>query len=41
VIASECDRQLIRAAAAKVVTQNAQAIQDFLAAPRLPGRAAQ
>jgi hypothetical protein len=41
VIASECDRQLIRAAAAKVVTQNAQAIQDFLAAPRPPGRAAQ
>jgi hypothetical protein len=30
-IASECDRQLIYSAAAKVVAQNQQAIEDFLA----------
>jgi hypothetical protein len=31
VIASECDRQLLHAAAAKVVEQNRQKIEDFLA----------
>jgi len=31
VIVSECDRQLLHAAAAKVVEQNRQAIEDFLA----------
>jgi len=30
---SECDRQLLRTAAAKVVEQNRQAIEDFLAEP--------
>jgi hypothetical protein len=31
VIASECDRKLLQTAAAKVVAQNRQAIEDFLA----------
>jgi hypothetical protein len=31
-IASECDRQLLITAAAKVVTQKEQEIQEFLAA---------
>jgi hypothetical protein len=31
VIVSECDRQLLHTAAAKVVTQNQQTIKDFLA----------
>jgi hypothetical protein len=39
VIPSECDRQLLHAAAAKVVEQNQEAIQDFLAAPRTPQKA--
>jgi hypothetical protein len=40
VIASACDRQLLRTAAAKVVAQNRSAIDDFLAGPRPAGRAA-
>ena len=36
VIASECDRHLIRAAAAKVVAQNQQTIEDFLAGRQTP-----
>ena len=36
VIASECDRQLIITAAAKVVDQNKQAIDDFLAGRSTP-----
>ncbi len=36
VIASECDRHLIRAAAAKVVAQNRQKIEDFLAGRQTP-----
>jgi len=36
VIASECDRHLIRAAAAKVVAQNQQKIEDFLAGRQTP-----
>jgi hypothetical protein len=35
-MASECDRQLIHTAAAKVVAQNRQAIEDFLNAPPTP-----
>jgi hypothetical protein len=35
-IESECDRQLLRTAAAKVVTQNRQAIVEFLAGRRAP-----
>jgi hypothetical protein len=38
---SECDRQLLHTAAAKVVAQNRQAIEDFLAgrpAPPDPAR---
>jgi hypothetical protein len=35
-IASECDRQLLRAAAAKVVAQNRQTIEDFLAGRPTP-----
>jgi hypothetical protein len=37
VIPSECDRQLLRAAAAKVVAQNQQTIEDFLAGRHTPG----
>jgi hypothetical protein len=40
VIPSECDRQLLRAAAAKVVAQNQQTIEDFLAGRHTPGDAA-
>jgi hypothetical protein len=36
VIPSECDRQLLHAAAAKVVTQNRQLIDDFLAGRSTP-----
>jgi Patatin-like phospholipase len=36
VIPSECDRQLLHAAAAKVVAQNQQAIKDFLAGRQTP-----
>ncbi len=36
VIASECDRQLLAAAAAKVVAQNQQEIEDFLAGRHTP-----
>jgi len=35
VIPSECDRQLLRTAAAKVVAQNRQKIQEFLAGRRI------
>ena len=38
-IASECDRQLLHAAAAKVVAQNQQAIEDFLAGRSTPAQA--
>jgi hypothetical protein len=41
VIPSECDRQLLRAAAAKVVEQNRQTIEDFLAGRRTTEEAAQ
>ncbi len=40
VIASACDRQLLRTAAAKVVAQNRSAIDDFLAGRRPAGRTA-
>ncbi len=40
VIPSECDRQLLHAAAAKVVAQNQQAIEDFLAGRPTPAGAA-
>ena len=40
VITSDCDRQLLRIAAAKVVEQNRQAIEDFLAASQTPDEAA-
>ena len=40
VIPSECDRQLLRAAAAKVVAQNQQAIEDFLAGRPTPAQSA-
>jgi len=36
VIPSECDRQLLHATAAKVVLQNQQAIEDFLAGRQTP-----
>jgi hypothetical protein len=36
VIPSECDRQLLHAAAAKVVLQNQRAIEDFLAGRQTP-----
>jgi hypothetical protein len=39
-IESACDRQLLRKAAAKVVAQNRQAIEDFLAGQGLPAEAA-
>ena len=35
-VASECDRQLLHTAAAKVVEQNRQAIEDFLAGRQTP-----
>jgi hypothetical protein len=35
-VASECDRQLLHSAAAKVVAQNQQAIEDFLAGRPTP-----
>ncbi len=38
---SECDRQLLHTAAAKVVAQNGQAIRDFLAGRPTPQEAAQ
>jgi hypothetical protein len=40
VIASDCDRQLLRTAAAKVVAQNRGAIDDFLAGRRPAARTA-
>jgi len=40
VIPSECDRQLLHTAAAKVVTQNQQAIEDFLADRPTPAEGA-
>jgi hypothetical protein len=39
VITSECDQQLLHTAAAKVVEQNQQAIQDFLASRPTPAGA--
>jgi hypothetical protein len=39
VITSECDRQLLHTAAAKVVAQNRQAIEDFLAERQPPEEA--
>jgi hypothetical protein len=39
VIPSECDRQLLHTAAAKVVEQNQEAIQDFLAGRHIPQKA--
>ena len=39
-IPSECDRQLLHAAAAKVVAQNQQAIEDFLAGRQTPAQPA-
>jgi hypothetical protein len=39
VIKSECDRQLLHTAAAKVVAQNQKAIEDFLAGRPLPKEA--
>jgi len=37
---SECDRQLLHTAAAKVVAQNGQAIEDFLTGRPTPGETA-
>ncbi len=39
-IPSECDRQLLHAAAVKVVAQNQQAIEDFLAGRQTPAQPA-
>jgi len=39
-IASECDRQLLITAAAKVVAQNRQEIEDFLAGRTTPEQTA-
>jgi hypothetical protein len=38
-IKSDCDRQLLRTAAAKVVAQNKEAIEDFLADRATTGEA--